>query len=130
MRPVLILAAFFLLTGCGADESSSPSEEQNLMEVEPLGPEPAGDPTRYPIVLGHGFDASPTNRWGFNGVAEALRRDGHRVYVAIVPPYHSPAVRARALALTVDRALAETHATKVNLIAHSMGGLDARELIS
>src|SRR4030095_3004563 len=120
MRPVLILAAFFLLTGCGADESSSPSEEQNLMEVEPLGPEPAGDPTRYPIVLAHGFDASPTNRWGFNGVAEALRADGHRVHVAMVPPYDSPEVRAGYLAAHVDEALAEFGAEKVNIVAHSM----------
>lgn len=112
-------------------EGPAETEEQiALFPARNLFPEPAGRAARYPIVLGHGFDASPTNRWGFNGVAEALRRDGHRVYVAIVPPYDSPAVRARSLAGTVDRALAETGAGRVNLIAHSMGGLDARELIS
>jgi triacylglycerol lipase len=131
----LLFCSVLILSSCAPDEMSSPATEETdeqigLFAAQPLFAEPRGRADRYPIVLGHGFDASPTNRWGFNGVAEALRRDGHTVYVAMVPPYDSPAVRARALAMTVDRALAETRASKVNLISHSMGGLDARELIS
>ena len=38
-------------------------------------------------------------------MAEALEADGHEVYVAIVPPYDSPEVRAVALAEVVDAAL-------------------------
>jgi hypothetical protein len=67
-------------------------------DLAPLGPEPAGAATRFPIVLAHGFDASPTNRWGFFGVAEALADDGHDVHVATVPPYNRVAVRAGHLA--------------------------------
>lgn len=99
-------------------------------DLAPLGPEPAGLSTRFPIVLAHGFDASPTNRWGFNGVAEALKADGHIVEVASVPPYNSPEVRAMFLADHVDAVLERTGAPKVNIIAHSMGGLDTRVLVS
>lgn len=99
-------------------------------DLPPLGKDPAGAPTRYPIVLAHGFDASPTNRWGFWKVDQALLDDGHDVYVAIVPPYERVAVRAAHLARVVDDALDASGADKVNLIAHSMGGLDARHLIS
>ncbi len=97
---------------------------------EPLGPEPSGAATKYPIVLAHGFDASPTNRWGFHGVADALRADGHTVYEAVVPPYDAVAVRAGHLARSVDQALEETGAERVNLLAHSMGGLDSRFVVS
>ena len=97
---------------------------------EPLGPEPDGVATRHPIVLAHGFMGSPTNFWAFNGVADALRADGHVVYEGEVPPFHAPAVRAERLAPTIDRALLETGSSKVNIIAHSMGGVDSRYLIS
>lgn len=86
--------------------------------------------TRYPIVLMHGFNASPTSYWGFNGVAAQLRRDGHQVTETSVPPYDSVPVRARYLATQIDALLRSSGARKVNLIAHSMGGLDARYLIS
>lgn len=98
--------------------------------LPPLGDEPAGTPARYPIVLAHGFDASPTNRWGFFRLEDALLDDGHDVYVAQVPPYDAVAVRAEHLARYVDVALEASGAEKVNLVAHSMGGLDSRYLIS
>lgn len=95
-----------------------------------LGADPSGSATQYPIVLEHGFAGSTSNMWAFNGVASALRRDGHVVYESEVPPFDEPAVRATYLSEVVDRALLETGAAKVNIIAHSMGGLDARELVS
>lgn len=98
--------------------------------AEPLGPDPAGQPTRYPIVLAHGFMGSPTNFWAFLDVKQSLEEDGHVVYEGEVPPFHSPAVRAERLAVTVDQVLEETGADKVNIIAHSMGGVDSRYLIS
>jgi triacylglycerol lipase len=72
---------------------------------------------------------SSTNIWSFHNVAESLRRDGHTVLEADVPPFDAPSVRARYLAKTVDRALATTGAKQVHVIAHSMGGLDARVMI-
>ena len=98
----------------------------------PLGPEPAGAPTRYPIVLVHGFmgsDSSPL--WSFWRVADVLGgTDHHQVFEANLPPFDSPANRAAVLAQQVDDVLAATGAAKVNLIAHSQGGLDARYLIA
>lgn len=99
-------------------------------DLPPLGPEPGGDSTIHPLVLAHGFDASPRNRWGFYEVAETLAADGHAVHVAEVPPYDAVAVRAEHLARHIDTTLAETGADRVNLVAHSMGGLDARYVVS
>lgn len=133
LRPKLVLAAAFLSAcGYGGGGGGSPIEgdEQNLTQAKPFGPEPDGVATRYPIVLAHGFNASPTNHWGFYRVPEALAEDGHDVFVAVVPPYESPEVRGAALASDIDEALAASGAEKVNVIAHSMGGLDARHVIS
>lgn len=99
-------------------------------DLDPLGPEPSGQPARYPIVLAHGFMGSDTNFWSFYRLSDALEGDGHTVVEAQVPPFHSVRVRAQALAEQVDEVLEQTGAAKVNLIAHSMGGLDSRYLVS
>lgn len=98
--------------------------------ADPIGPEPAGAATQYPIVLAHGFMGSPTNFWAFLNVAEALREDGHMVYEGEVPPFHSAQVRGERLAAQIDGVLEETGSEKVNIIAHSMGGVDSRHVIS
>ncbi|TNF37764.1 MAG: triacylglycerol lipase [Deltaproteobacteria bacterium] len=98
--------------------------------LPPLGAEPEGFPTRYPIVLHHGFNASTTNSWAFNGVKEVLEADGHTVALGSAPPYDSPMVRAGYLAAIVDDVIDRTGADKVNLVCHSMGGLDCRYLVA
>lgn len=96
-----------------------------------LGPEPSGVKTQYPIILVHGFMGSKTSPlWSFNGVKAALQADGHQVFEADLPPFDAPAGRARVLAQQIDAALAATGAAKINVIAHSQGGLDSRYLIS
>ncbi|MDB4931544.1 MAG: Lipase precursor [Myxococcaceae bacterium] len=86
----------------------------------------------FPVVFVHGFA-------GFQGigalsyfyrVADDLRRRGEVVYTPELPPFAPPATRAPVLAAAILRALAETGKSKVVLIAHSQGGLDARYLIS
>lgn len=106
--------------------------------------------TRHPIVLAHGFSTGPENAWGFKGIPEALGGeladedcgpeglsarcydgggDGHDVYFAMVEPFDTVQVRAVSLASHIDHVL-ETHdADKVHLMAHSMGGLDCRDVI-
>ncbi|HET6582274.1 MAG TPA: alpha/beta fold hydrolase [Nannocystaceae bacterium] len=96
----------------------------------PLGAEPAGDATQFPIILAHGFNTSTTNFWRFNDVDVALAADGHVVRLGSVPPFDTPMVRAQFLADQVDDLLAETGATKVNLVCFSMGGIDCRFLVS
>jgi triacylglycerol lipase len=98
-------------------------------QTNPLGPEPAGRRTRYPIVLVHGFmGTADSPMWSFWKVADKLRADGHVVIEADLPPFDAPANRAAVLASQIDAAIAQYG--KVNLIAHSQGGLDSRYLIS
>ena len=98
-------------------------------QTSPLGADPHGAPTRYPIVLVHGFMGSKTSPlWSFYKVADTLRADGHMVIEADLPPFDSPDHRAAMLATQIASAISQYG--KVNLIAHSQGGLDARYLIS
>lgn len=93
-------------------------------------------PSRHAIVLAHGFDASPTNVWSFYKVADRLRADGHVVHEGRVSPFKPVPTRAAELARHIDAARDECRAhvgcdpSKVHIIAHSMGGLDSRYLIS
>lgn len=98
-------------------------------QSNPLGPDPQGRAARYPIVLVHGFMGSRTSPlWSFYKLADALRADGHVVIEADLPPFDAPANRAAVLASQIDATIARYG--KVNLIAHSQGGLDSRYLIS
>lgn len=91
-----------------------------------IGPDPEGDAAQYPIVLVHGF----MDKGGaFIGLEDALRADGHVVERVSLPPIAPVAVRAEALAEQVDAILAANGVGKVNLIGHSMGGLDSRYLV-
>lgn len=87
---------------------------------------------RYPVVLAHGFLGFDEIRIGrarhayFRGVSERLERDGCIVHACRVARTASVADRAAELAAFV-RAIP---ARRVNLVAHSMGGLDARYALS
>ena len=106
--------------------------------------------TAYPIVLAHGiarFDflvnyfmknlglfglnvgAASDSLHYFKGVARHLRNHGYDVYHASVS--FAAGVERRAADLTgeVNKALQIKGADKVHIIAHSMGGLDARHMI-
>jgi triacylglycerol lipase len=93
--------------------------------VAPTGP-------RYPIVLAHGLMGFDVIRVGrreaeyFRGIPQRLRRGGASVHVARVPAAAGIARRAEALAGCI-RALPSD---RVNVVAHSMGGLDARYAIA
>jgi len=95
----------------------------------------------YPIILAHGiarFDELARRmfpRWDnagdrfhyFRGVRSALLAAGYRVHHANVPWAQRVETRAAALAEVVDAVAAESG--KVHVIAHSMGGLDARHML-
>ncbi len=84
--------------------------------------------TRYPVVLAHGLLGFDEIRLGaarhdyFRGVSDRLERDGCVVHRCRVARTASIAERAAELAAFVR----EVPARRVNLVAHSMGGLDAR----
>jgi len=87
---------------------------------------------RHPLVLAHGilgFDqiGLPGMRQEyFRGVPERLRGLGAEVFAIRVAPLSSVKERAEELA----RAVQQLDAGRVNIIAHSMGGLDARYAIT
>ena len=93
-------------------------------------PRPAAP--RYPVVLAHGLMGFDEIRLGrarhdyFRGVPARLERDGCVVHRSRVARTASIADRAAELTAFV-RALP---APRVNLVAHSMGGLDARYAIA
>jgi triacylglycerol lipase len=133
MRLLATLALAFTalaLPACAAETDSAESTDGTGEDAF------TARPAKHPIVLAHGFDASTTNRWSFYRVEDALRADGNVVYAAHVSPYKSVPERAKELASEVDHAIAlcRQHAgcdaSKVHIIAHSMGGLDSRYLIS
>ncbi|MEZ4743479.1 MAG: alpha/beta hydrolase [Bdellovibrionota bacterium] len=66
----------------------------------------------------------------FYRVRRALENDGYRVYASKVDPFNTVAIRAGQLDQFIESVLAKTGADKVHIIAHSMGGLDARYVIS
>jgi triacylglycerol esterase/lipase EstA (alpha/beta hydrolase family) len=85
-----------------------------------------------PIVLLHGaagFDQIGPLDYYFD-VADTLTAAGHDVFTTVVDPLQTVEVRAERLAEQIDDILAETGADRVHLIGHSMGGLDARFLVS
>lgn len=80
----------------------------------------------------HGFGILAAIRRGGHLHAEALnlRRHGIRAYAPNVAPYHNVATRAAMWKRRIEHILEETGASHVTLVAQSMGGLDARYLIS
>jgi triacylglycerol lipase len=89
---------------------------------------------RSSIVLVHGllgYDRVRIGSWTladyFPGIPAMLAQAGNRVLVARVNPVGGVAERAAQLKALLDR---HVPSEPVHLIAHSMGGLDARYLIS
>jgi triacylglycerol lipase len=89
-------------------------------------------PTRHPIVFAHGYLGLASvglrlaRRDYFVGVRERLEALGYTVYLARLSPTGSVSLRAAQLAQQIESIRAE----RVNIIAHSMGGLDARYAIT
>jgi triacylglycerol lipase len=97
-----------------------------------LFPQPALKSTRYPVVLMHGFGAlAGFNKAGMmHDLALMLRQHGILAFAPNVIPYQTVANRAALWKELIVRILEQTKSDKVNLICHSMGGLDARYLAS
>ena len=92
--------------------------------------------TKLPIVLAHGllgFDELhiggkllPGIRY-WRGITEALTANGIKVVTATVPASASIEERAEKLGQDIEQ---KAGGESVNVVAHSMGGLDARYMIS
>ena len=152
MRPLLTTLALFL-AACGSDSdgsatpgSATPTGADTSATDPPVAvttpvwttPPAAGKGSEapYPFVFMHGMagfaqlDLGVTDITYYDGVVEDLTKRGEQVFVTIVPPYDTSEARALELAKQIDQILARTGKAKVNLIAHSQGGLDARVIAS
>ncbi|MCX7097929.1 MAG: hypothetical protein NTV43_08515 [Methylococcales bacterium] len=88
--------------------------------------------TRYPLVFLHGLgyrdDFALLDSWG--RIPDTLRQFGATVFLGNLEAWDAIESNAAKLKVKVGQILAETHADKVNIIAHSKGGLEARYMIA
>lgn len=87
--------------------------------------------TRYPILLVHGLnwrDDWVLSYWG--PVARTLEEAGYAVFLSGQDAWGSVAGNAEVLRRRGNEILAQTGAERLNLVAHSKGGIECRLLIS
>ncbi len=86
--------------------------------------------TKYPIVLVHGIVLKDLGFFrAFGRIERLLSEEGNVVYTARIDGFGTIETNARQLKDEVLRVLDETGAERVNLIAHSKGGLDCKYMI-
>lgn len=86
---------------------------------------------KYPVLLVHGFgfrDRKRLNYWG--RIPKLLENKGIKVFYGNQDSSATIETNSRILKERLESILKETGAEKVNIIAHSKGGLEARYLIS
>lgn len=123
---ILLLVALMLVALAATLREPQPGA-QGVVSVEPV-PEPASRGTPLPVILVHGlfgFDrlGVPGARFDyFYGIAKHLETLGCHAHAVRLPAARSVPDRARELVAAIDALPHE----RVDLIAHSLGGLDAR----
>ena len=87
-------------------------------------------PTKYPIVLAHGIAVRAGRIFNaFGRISKVLRKAGYVVYVAKTDAFGSIENNAATLKTEIEQILIKENTEKVNIIAHSKGGLDAKYMI-
>lgn len=84
---------------------------------------------KYPVVLHHGF-MSGGMIGTFRGAKAHLEAKGCKVFETEVNAVQTSTFRGQQLAAQIKKIVKETGSAKVNIIAHSQGGLDARWAIA
>ena len=89
--------------------------------------------TKYPILMVHGvffrdFKPAFLNYWG--RIAPELQQNGATIYFGNQQSAASVEECGRELAIRIKQIVKETGCEKVNVIAHSKGGLDTRAAIA
>jgi triacylglycerol lipase len=86
---------------------------------------------KYPVVLVHGIIAHDrgkiNNFWG--RIPKTLKGKGIQVFLGNTDAWGDCDSNAKILKATIEKILLETKTEKVNIIAHSKGGIDSRYLI-
>ncbi|WP_461256167.1 esterase/lipase family protein [Treponema sp. R80B11-R83G3] len=88
-------------------------------------------PLKYPVVLVHGIYANDREKvekfWG--RIPKTLEDNGIKVFFGNTDAWGDYESNAEILHNTIENILRETNSEKVNIIAHSKGGLDSRYCI-
>lgn len=95
------------------------------------GSSPAHAASKDPVIVVPGFTTGPIVSVGYYPLVERLRSQGYDVTLLVYPDYGLGDINANAqrLANTVNSVRSRTGAAKVDLVAHSMGGLVSRSYI-
>lgn len=87
--------------------------------------------TKYPIILAHGIAAKQLRVLNaFGRIGEELEAEGYKVYIADTDGFGSIENNARQLKRFIEAVKITCQCDKVNIIAHSKGGLDAKYMIT
>ena len=87
--------------------------------------------TKYPIILVHGIGAKEARIMNaFGHIGEVLTNEGYSVYIADTDGFGTIEGNAEQLKKFINRVMSEVGAEKVNIIAHSKGGLDTKYMIT
>jgi triacylglycerol lipase len=119
---LILLAVSFSVTSCKTMISSITGNNSNSQMI--ISP-------KYPVVLVHGIVAHDRggviNFWG--RIPDMLNKYGIQVYLGNTDSWGGYESNAELLKETIDKILEETKSEKVNIIAHSKGGIDSRYFI-
>ncbi len=86
--------------------------------------------TKYPIVLVHGIVLKDFLFLKAFGRIERILKDvGHEVYTSHIDSFGTTDTNARQLYREITEIIEKTGCEKVNIIAHSKGGLDSKRMI-
>jgi len=89
-------------------------------------------PLKYPVVLVHGIiahDRGERRNFFWGRIPEELRKHGIKVFFGNTDSWGTYESNAEMLKATIETVLLLTNSEKVNIIAHSKGGLDSRYFI-
>lgn len=85
---------------------------------------------KYPVILVHGIIIRDFKYFrAFGRIEKILKKEGYEVYTAPIDAFGTVENNAEQLKEFVSRVLSESGAEKVNLIAHSKGGIDSKYMI-
>lgn len=86
--------------------------------------------SKYPFILVHGIVIKDFKYLkAFGRIEKILRKEGYRVFTAKTDGFGTIENNAEQLKRYIEGVLARENAEKVNIIAHSKGGLDSKYMI-
>ena len=125
--PINLVMLFIIISKCGKETELESAKQ--LLDLSRENEQVCR--TKYPILLVHGvfFRDNPLlEYWG--RIPAELRRNGATVFHGEHQSAASVADSAVELTGRIEQIIRETGCEKVNIIAHSKGGLDCREAIA